>query len=147
MHKGFGFRRLLEQLVRVIPAGTDVLWQVGYTDTSGLDIDARISLLSSELSRAMAGSDVVITHGGIGSAVSALMAGKRPVFVPRRKQFKEHIDDHQALIAAELDQRGLAFQAEADELQWEHIVRAASWRVEQDAPATPRRLSAATGNR
>jgi UDP-N-acetylglucosamine transferase subunit ALG13 len=147
MHKGFGFRRLLEQLVRVIPADTDVLWQVGYTDTSGLDIDARISLPSSELSRAMAGSDVVITHGGIGSAVSALMAGKRPVFVPRRKQFKEHIDDHQALIAAELDQRGLAFQAEADELQWEHIVRAASWRVEQDAPATPRRLSAATGNR
>jgi UDP-N-acetylglucosamine--N-acetylmuramyl-(pentapeptide) pyrophosphoryl-undecaprenol N-acetylglucosamine transferase len=147
MHKGFEFRRLLEQLVRVIPAGTDVLWQVGDTDTSGLDIDARISLPAAELSRAMAESDVVITHGGIGSAVSALMAGKRPVFVPRRKQFKEHIDDHQALIAAELDQCGLAFHAEADELQWEHIVRAASWRVEQDTPATPHRLSAAADNR
>jgi UDP-N-acetylglucosamine transferase subunit ALG13 len=132
MHKGFEFRRLLEQLVRIIPAGTDVLWQVGYTDASGLDIDSRMSLPAAELSRAMAESDVVITHAGIGSAISALAAGKRPVFVPRRKQYKEHVDDHQLLIARELDLRGLAFHAEADELQWHEITRAASWRVEPD---------------
>jgi UDP-N-acetylglucosamine--N-acetylmuramyl-(pentapeptide) pyrophosphoryl-undecaprenol N-acetylglucosamine transferase len=147
MHKGFGFRRLLEQLIRIIPAGTDVLWQVGYTDTSGLDIEPQISLPAPELSRAMAESDVVITHAGIGSAVSALMAGKRPVFVPRRKKFKEHVDDHQALIAAELDQRGLALTAEADELQWEHIVEAASWRVEQDTEVRAGQLSATPDTR
>ncbi len=132
MHKGFGFRRLLEQLVRIIPGDIDVLWQVGYTDASGLGIKSRVSLPATELSLAMAESDVVITHAGIGSAISALTAGKRPVFVPRRKQFKEHIDDHQVLIACELDSRGLAFHAEADELQWEEIMRAASWRVEPD---------------
>jgi UDP-N-acetylglucosamine--N-acetylmuramyl-(pentapeptide) pyrophosphoryl-undecaprenol N-acetylglucosamine transferase len=147
MHKGFGFRRLLEQLVRIIPAGTDVLWQVGYTETSGLDIEPLISLPAPELSRAMAESDVVITHAGIGSAVSALMAGKRPVFVPRRKKFSEHVDDHQALIAAELDQRGLALTAEADELQWEHIVEAASWRVEQDTKVRVGQLSATPDTR
>lgn len=132
MHRGFGFRRLLEQLVRIIPDDTDVLWQVGYTDTSGLGIDSRMNLPASELSRAMAESDVVITHAGIGSAISALEAGKRPVFVPRRKQFKEHVDDHQTFIATELDQRKLAFFAEADELQWDEVVQAASWRMERD---------------
>jgi UDP-N-acetylglucosamine--N-acetylmuramyl-(pentapeptide) pyrophosphoryl-undecaprenol N-acetylglucosamine transferase len=132
MHKGFGFRRLLEQLIRIIPHGTDVLWQVGYTDTSGLGIDSQVSLPAPELSRAMAESDVVITHAGIGSAISALEAGKRPVFVPRRKRFKEHVDDHQAFIATELDQRKLAFRAEADELQWDEVVQAASWRAERD---------------
>jgi UDP-N-acetylglucosamine--N-acetylmuramyl-(pentapeptide) pyrophosphoryl-undecaprenol N-acetylglucosamine transferase len=132
MHKGFGFRRLLERLVRIIPDGTDVLWQVGYTDTSGLGIDSRMSLPVSEMNRAMAESDVVITHAGIGSAISALEAGKRPVFVPRRKRFKEHVDDHQTFIAAELDRRELAFYAEADELQWDEVVQAASWRAERD---------------
>lgn len=131
MHRGFGFRRLLEQLVRIIPDGTDVLWQVGYTDSSGLGIDSRVSLSASELSRAMAESDVVITHAGIGSAISALEAGKRPVFVPRRKRFKEHIDDHQTFIATELEQRKLVFYAEADELQWDEVVQATSWRIER----------------
>jgi UDP-N-acetylglucosamine--N-acetylmuramyl-(pentapeptide) pyrophosphoryl-undecaprenol N-acetylglucosamine transferase len=140
MHKGFGFRRLLERLVRIIPAGTDVLWQVGYTDTSGLGIDAQVSLPTTELAQAMADSDAVITHAGIGSAISALRAGKRPVFVPRRKRFNEHVDDHQAFIAAELDKRGLAFHAEADELQWSDVVRAASWKVEQGNDIDPHRL-------
>lgn len=130
MHKGFGFRRLLEHLVQIIPNGTDVLWQVGCTDTSGLDINPRMNLPPDELSRAMAESDVVITHAGVGSAISALAAGKRPVLVPRRKQFKEQCDDHQALMASELERRELAFQAEADELRWVDVARAGSWRVE-----------------
>ena len=137
MHKGFGFRRLLEQLVQIIPDGTDVLWQVGHTDTSGLDIDSIMSLPTVELSRAMAESDVVITHAGVGSTISALAAGKRPVLVPRRKRFKEHIDDHQALIAGELERRELAFHLEADELRWADVARASSWRVEQDIAYTP----------
>lgn len=136
MHKGVGFRRLLEQLVRIIPDGIDVLWQVGYTDASGLGIKAQVGLPAAELSLAMAESDAVITHAGVGSAMSALEAGKRPVFVPRRKRFKEHVDDHQVLLARELDRRGLAFHAEADELQWDAVVRAASWRVAHDAERT-----------
>lgn len=137
MHKGFEFRRLLEQLVQIIPDGIDVLWQVGCTDTSGLDINSQVSLPPTELSRAMAESDVVITHAGVGSAMSALAAGKRPVLVPRRRQFKEQCDDHQALMAKELERRELAFHAEADELRWGEIVRAASWRIERDFEYKP----------
>jgi len=144
MHRGFGFRRLLEQLVRIIPGGIDVLWQVGYTDTSGLGIASHVSLPTSELNRAMAESDIVITHAGIGSAISALQAGKRPIFVPRRKRFKEHVDDHQAFIAAELDKRQLAFGVEADEIEWTDVVKAASWRIEQqDASNEPHSLDTA----
>jgi UDP-N-acetylglucosamine--N-acetylmuramyl-(pentapeptide) pyrophosphoryl-undecaprenol N-acetylglucosamine transferase len=132
MHKGFQFRRLLERLAGIIPCGTDVLWQVGCTDVSGLEIAARSEVPAAELRRAMAESDVVIAHAGVGSAVSALQAGRRPVLVPRRKRFGEHVDDHQACIAADLDRRGLAFRAEADELRWADIERAASWKIEQE---------------
>jgi UDP-N-acetylglucosamine--N-acetylmuramyl-(pentapeptide) pyrophosphoryl-undecaprenol N-acetylglucosamine transferase len=137
MHRGFSFRRLLEHLVQIIPDCTDVLWQVGHTDASGLGIESFVSLSAPEMNRAMAESDVVITHAGIGSALSAFDAGKRPVFIPRRKGFKEHVDDHQALIANELDRRELAFYAEADELRWDQVVQAASWRVERDINYNP----------
>ena len=133
MHKEFGFRRLLEQLIRTIPDGTDVLWQVGYTDTSGLDIHAHVDLPADELSLAMANSDVVVAHAGVGSAISALEVGKRPILVPRRKQFKEHVDDHQALIAEELDRRELAFHVETEELRWNDLVQASSWHVVRES--------------
>ena len=40
-------------------------------------------------------ADVVVTHGGVGSIMVALMNGKRPVVVPRLKRYREAIDDHQ----------------------------------------------------
>ena len=136
IHKGFGFRRAVERLVRIIPEGTEVLWQVGETDTSGLGIDARVSVPTRELTRAMAESDAVITHAGAGNTVSALSAGKRPVILPRRKLFQEHVDDHQSDLAAELEKRELVVSAEADEILWTDIVRAASWRVERTSNIT-----------
>ena len=73
---------------------------------------------------------------GIGSIVSVLQAGKRPVVIPRRAQFKEHVDDHQTLIAGELAKRDLVVAAEADEVQWTDVIRAASSRVDSgNAPS------------
>ena len=137
MHKDYGFRRLIERLGAILPPETDVLWQVGNTDTAGLDIEARRSMSAEELSEAMAASDVVVTHAGMGSAITALEVGKRPIFVPRRHQFKEHVDDHQVLIAADLDARGLALCREADQIEWNDLIEAATWRVEQDTHARP----------
>ena len=37
----YGFRRMLERLVPIVPVGTDVLWQTGSTDVEGLGIEAR----------------------------------------------------------------------------------------------------------
>lgn len=129
LHPGFGFRRAVEQLVKIIPEGTEVLWQTGDADTSGLGIKSRTRLPSHELLSAIAESDAVVTHAGIGSIISALQAGKRPVVIPRRAKFKEHVDDHQTLIADELAQRDLVVRAEADKVQWTDLLRAASSRV------------------
>lgn len=137
MHKGYSFRRAVEHLIRIIPDGTEVLWQTGDTDTSGLGIRSHVSIPTAELSRAMAESDAVITHAGIGSIVSALRAGKRPVVLPRRKRFNEHVDDHQSLIAVELQKRDLIIPVEADEIGWADVVQATTWRVEQTSTIMP----------
>jgi UDP-N-acetylglucosamine--N-acetylmuramyl-(pentapeptide) pyrophosphoryl-undecaprenol N-acetylglucosamine transferase len=136
LHKGFGFRRAVERLAQIIPEGTDVLWQTGYTDTSGLDIDSCAIVPTAELARAIAESDAVITHAGVGSIISVLQAGKMPVIVPRRAKFKEHVDDHQTLVADMLEKRGLVVRSEADEIEWADVVRAASARVSVIAEAT-----------
>lgn len=38
---------------------------------------------------------IVITHGGPSSFIMSLQIGKIPVVVPRRKEFDEHVNDHQ----------------------------------------------------
>lgn len=43
----------------------------------------------------VARASVVVMHAGVGSIVTALAAGKRPVVVPRLRRFGEAVDDHQ----------------------------------------------------
>lgn len=52
-------------------------------------------------------SQVVVTHAGAGSTLLCLQQGKRPIVMPRRKKFDEHVDDHQVLFAQKLAERGL----------------------------------------
>jgi UDP-N-acetylglucosamine--N-acetylmuramyl-(pentapeptide) pyrophosphoryl-undecaprenol N-acetylglucosamine transferase len=53
-------------------------------------------------------AEVVITHAGVGSAVTAIRAGKKPVLVPRLARYGEHVDDHQLQLAERLAEFGLA---------------------------------------
>ena len=50
----------------------------------------------------------MVTHGGAGSILDVLKAGKPLVIVPRQKDFMEHIDDHQFQLAKALDEKSVA---------------------------------------
>jgi UDP-N-acetylglucosamine transferase subunit ALG13 len=110
--KGYSFRRALDAVVRVLPSvlapDAEVLWQTGVTDVSGLDIEAHATLPAAVLREAVEAADLVIAHAGVGSALTALDAGKAPVLIPRLKRFDEMVDDHQLMIAADLESRRLA---------------------------------------
>jgi UDP-N-acetylglucosamine transferase subunit ALG13 len=113
----FGFRRLVKRLVHLLPDEAEILWQTGSTDTRDLRLRRpRPALPADELRAELARADLVIAHAGIGSALDALEAGHRPVLVPRRELYAEHVDDHQTLIARELAARGLAVSGEAHAL-------------------------------
>ncbi len=108
----YGFERAVRRLVDVLPsvlsADAEILWQVGATSVEGLNIQARETIPAAEMRAAVAAADLVIAHAGIGSALTALDAGRVPVLLPRLHRHDEHVDDHQQLIADELDRRGLA---------------------------------------
>ncbi len=115
--EGYGFRRLVERLVRVIPAGAEVLWQTGSTDVSGLGIQGRDRVPSEDMASAIAECDVVVAHAGTGIALMALENGRYPVLVPRRALHGEHVDDHQLSIALELNLRDLCVSRDVDSLR------------------------------
>lgn len=134
-YKGFGFRRLVERLIQILPAEADVLWQTGETDVGDLPIEGRVAVPERELSEAMGEADAVVAHAGVGAALAACEVGRLPVLVPRRKARGEHIDDHQTQIAAELSRRGIAISVDADELSLDHLREAAARGVRTRSPA------------
>ncbi len=48
-----------------------------------------------EMLRLVSEARIVITHGGPSSFIMPLQVGKIPIVVPRKKEYGEHVNDHQ----------------------------------------------------
>jgi UDP-N-acetylglucosamine transferase subunit ALG13 len=127
---GYGFRRLVERILQIVPEDCEVVWQVGETDVGDLPIAARSFMSTQELEHEMQVADVVVAHAGIGSALAALAAGRCPILVPRDSAWGEHVDDHQRQIAATLAHLGLALNRSVEALSQADLVLAAGRHVE-----------------
>jgi UDP-N-acetylglucosamine--N-acetylmuramyl-(pentapeptide) pyrophosphoryl-undecaprenol N-acetylglucosamine transferase len=143
----FQFRRLLEVVAPLLrPSGlleqkqgapVATLWQTGSTPSDGLGIEARPFVNAAELECAISEADVVVTHAGTGSSLTALNAGKFPVLVPRDPARGEVGDDHQLLFARELDRRGVALQRDADDLTIDDLIYASTHCVKRAGTPPP----------
>ena len=56
----------------------------------------------------MRSANAVVCHAGVGSVLTALRCGKRPIIMPRRGDLGEHVDEHQCELAARLEEVDLA---------------------------------------
>jgi UDP-N-acetylglucosamine transferase subunit ALG13 len=72
-----------------------------------LDFDAFVARIEQ--------ARVVITHAGVGSIMTSLAHGKRPVVLPRRASFGEAVDDHQLPFARRAGELGLVELVEAEQ--------------------------------
>jgi len=105
-----GFPRLLHAVdclkVRGLIQG-DVLLQIGRTPDFSSAVCSVVRFLSpAEYEQRMRNATVVICHGGAGTMIQALQAGKVPIVMPRRVKYGEHVDDHQLEGAQELAAAG-----------------------------------------
>lgn len=66
---------------------------------------ARRYMPFGEVGEQMDLADLVVTHAGVGSILSAVRAGHRPIVFPRLKRYGECVDDHQAELAEVLQER------------------------------------------
>jgi UDP-N-acetylglucosamine--N-acetylmuramyl-(pentapeptide) pyrophosphoryl-undecaprenol N-acetylglucosamine transferase len=136
-HPRFRFPRLLRRLVATLPPELDVLWQVGETRIDNMPPGARRQVPMAEMRQAMREADAVIAHAGVGSALAAMQAGRRAVFVPRRRQHGEHVDDHQVEMARALADRDLVLAREVEQFTVDDLDTAAGWTVRGDGPVAP----------
>jgi UDP-N-acetylglucosamine transferase subunit ALG13 len=142
----FAFGRLVERLVPLLaPEGAlaratglpvEVLWQTGCTPTGHLPITALPFVSGEKLAAAVADADLVVSHAGVGSAITALAAGHRPVLADRSAALGEFRDDHQRQIAVELEHRGLAVHRNASGITVGDLLAALSSGVRRSR-ATP----------
>ena len=132
----FGFSRLVDALVSVLPRSAEVTWQLGSTSTVNPGVEGQTYLPQHELAAAMSEADLVIAHAGVGTALQAMAEGQCPILVPRREDRGEHIDNHQFEIAAELSNSGLAVFAEPEDFTLE-MLEAATARCVRPNPQLP----------
>ena len=101
------FHRLLQAVqdnVALLPE--PVIVQHGHTPFVAAGCRAVGFLKMEDFQREVASAEVVILHGGAGSIITALQAGKKPIVMPRRERLGEHIDDHQQDLVREFSAAG-----------------------------------------
>ncbi|WOO87398.1 glycosyltransferase [Mollicutes bacterium LVI A0039] len=60
-------------------------------------------------------SDIIITHGGVGSIMAGLKLGKKVIAVSRLAKYGEHVDDHQLEVTTKLASQGHIYHLERDQ--------------------------------
>lgn len=111
------FARMLNKLAEIADGNSlprPVYVQHGHTPfTSGTCLAVPF-MTRDEFELRLAGSELVVVHGGM-SSLQAVRAGKVPVVMPRMSKYGEHVDDHQVDFVRTLAAEGLAIVAEEPE--------------------------------
>ena len=109
------FPRLLEAVDREIEKGNikeKVVVQAGQTKYKSKNMEIFDLLPAPEFDKLMDEADLIITHGGAGSILSAIKKGKKIIAAARLKEFHEHHNDHQKQIISEFAKQGYLLELE-----------------------------------
>ena len=102
------FNRLIKEVDRLVENGIikdEIFIQTGYS-TYEPEFCKWSSLVSfDKMNELMQTSDIIITHGGPATFMSAIANGKNPIVVPRQEKYDEHVNDHQVDFARQVKER------------------------------------------
>lgn len=82
------------------------MYKVGYTkyDSNKMTIFQMKS--EDEINSLIKEANFIITHGGVGSIMTSIKHGKKVIAVPRKSEYKEHVNNHQIQIIEEFNDNG-----------------------------------------
>jgi UDP-N-acetylglucosamine transferase subunit ALG13 len=100
------FDRLLAALDG-LPAGTELFVQHGPSSIRPAGAVCAEYLSFDEMVEKMRAARSVVTHAGVGSVLTALLNGTRPIVVPRLQRYGEAVDDHQLEFGHRAERAGL----------------------------------------
>ena len=103
------FERLLKEIEHLIETGIiqeEVIVQAGNTKFESNKMKIIDFVSQKELEEYINKASYIITHGGVGSITEALKQNKKIIAVPRKKEHKEHVNNHQMQIVENFDKQG-----------------------------------------
>ena len=102
------FDRLIKCIDKMVEEGKideKVIIQKGYTEFEPKYCENYKLISYDDMQRYIQEARIVITHGGPASFIAPLSIGKIPIVVPRKKEFKEHVNNHQLDFSKEIEKR------------------------------------------
>jgi len=114
----FQFNRLLIYIDELIEEGIitgEVFAQIGYSNYMPKNFKHKNFLNREDFVECLEKSEVVLTHGGTGSIVTALKARKKVIAISRKSEFNEHVDNHQEQIIKRFETKNLLISVENKE--------------------------------
>lgn len=99
------FKRLLKYL-EDMDIKEEVIIQSGNTNFTSNKYKVIPFLDQNDFNKYIKESTLVITHGGVGSILTALRHKKKVITMPRLSKYNEHNDDHQLEICNKLSKEG-----------------------------------------
>lgn len=102
------FDRLIKCIDEMVKDGKikeKVIIQKGYTEYEPKNCESYKLIPYDEMQKNIEEARIVITHGGPASFIAPLSIGKIPIVVPRKKEFNEHVNNHQFEFAKQVEKR------------------------------------------
>ncbi len=103
------FPRLLEAVQKAIDDGhisDRVVVQAGHTVFAGRNMEVFDFIPADQFSRYLEQADMIITHGGVGTIMTALREQKVILGAARLSRYGEHQNDHQTQLLEAFDKDG-----------------------------------------
>jgi len=105
----FPFDRLVKTIDQLLNDGVmydEVFVQIGETAYRPRNFEAVVSLDKTAFDERFCGAAAIISHAGMGAITMALDHGKPLVVMPRRRKYKEVVNNHQDELAERFEALG-----------------------------------------
>ena len=102
------FDRLLKCIDKMVEEGKikeEVIIQKGYTNYEPIHCKSEKLMPYDKIQKYINEARIIITHGGPASFIAPLTKGKIPIVVTRKKEFNEHVNNHQLEFSKAVEQR------------------------------------------
>lgn len=127
----FQMNRLIEAVDKIAPElGEEIFVQMGNSTYKPKNCQYADFVDAEKFRKMISECSVLITHSGVGSIMTGINAKRPVIVVPRRKEFHEHVDDHQVQIAEAFSEKKCVLYCEKLEKLKDYIELAKTYQFE-----------------
>ncbi|WP_148409266.1 PssE/Cps14G family polysaccharide biosynthesis glycosyltransferase [Murimonas intestini] len=127
----FQLNRLLASIDGLVEKGIiedTVFAQTGNSTYAPKHYQSQRFLNRDEFLKIIKSCNLLITHSGVGTIIEGLNFGKPVIVFPRRKEYGEHVDDHQLQIAEAFEKKNYILVCREED-QLEKVIKSSEKKI------------------